>query len=117
MRQNVFTLFASTTLTGTTVVKSAQTPLDQAWGFCVQSQATTVLPAGSYLIQGSCAPKDFIGTIPDVQWFNIGTAITVSAAGSVGTNIPDIGYQWMRVVFTPASGTGIISFVVSIKGV
>lgn len=91
--------------------------LNQIYGYCVQATVTGGTPAGSYQIQGSCDA----GQLPDgsdvTNWFNVGSSVTISAAGTVGTNVDGAHYRWLRVVFTQNSGVGTLTVKVSFKGV
>lgn len=46
-----------------------------------------------------------------------GSATSISAAGDVAWNLSNIGYRYLRVVYTRTSGTGSLSVTVSGKGV
>lgn len=71
----------------------------------------TGTPAGNFKIQGSCdagqpsAQAESQRLIGVSNWSDVSSATTVSAAGSLIINLPDPGYQWLRVVWT-ATGAG-----------
>ena len=70
--------------------------------------------AGSLQLQYSCDPVSGVNITPSgitgvTNWSNFGTAVTVSGAATqsiVFSSIPfsDIGYAWIRAVYTDTSG-------------
>lgn len=72
------------------------------------SAVWTGSPVGSLVLQAS---------IDQSQWNTIGGSTqSVSGAGSVLYNIEDMGFPYMRAVYTKTSGTGSLTIKVNLKG-
>lgn len=119
MRSTSTIVLLNSTLAGTTVVYSDGIKVNQDIVACVQADVAGSLFAGNYQIQGSneIGLSNDINGSSIVNWFNVGSPLTISAAGSAGVQVADIGYQWLRVKFTPNSGTGKVTFSISYKGI
>lgn len=75
----------------------------------------TGTPAGNFKLQGSCDKGNFNAQARSStsqqagvsNWSDIASpaAVTVSAAGNQLFNLSDVGYHWVRVVWT-ATGAG-----------
>jgi hypothetical protein len=82
-------------------------------------------PGGNFKLQMSNdegnvnAPREDDRDFKIVNWTDIAdSAFTVSAAGDVAWNYRDCGYRWVRVVWTPTSGSGTITSIrFNVKGV
>jgi hypothetical protein len=76
----------------------------------------TGTPAGNFKIQGSCdrgqpnASSESQQAVGVTNWSDVSSATTISAAGSLIINLPDPGYQWIRVAWT-ATGAGTTPFL------
>ena len=88
----------------------------------------TGTPTGTFKLQCSndpAPPQSFNNTVTNVRpvnWTDISTSPqTVSSAGSGNWNVYNIGYNWVRLVYTDASGgtsTAVLTSAVSnVKGV
>ena len=89
----------------------------------------TGTPNGSFKLQAGADPVfnavssgNYTGINLPTHWTDVAdSTFVVSAAGDVMWNVAEIGYNWVRVVFTDASGglsTAVISSaVVNGKGV
>lgn len=103
----------------------------QAWNvLCYSIQVVfTGTPTGTFKLQASCDPSaqavstgNYTSAVTaPVHWSDIAnTSTMVSSAGNVFWNMEDIGYNWIRVVYTDGSSgmsTAIItSAVFSAKG-
>ena len=64
-------------------------------------------------------PKEVLQTAKITNWTDIvDSPLAVSAAGNVAWNFQNAGFEWVRVVYTPTSGTGTItSAKAKVKGV
>lgn len=72
-------------------------------------------PAGTLKLQGSCDPCE-VGEVP-THWTDItGASTVVAAADSWIFNLTAPGFRWLRVVWTPSSGTGALTLNVQTKG-
>jgi hypothetical protein len=75
----------------------------------------TGAPVGILKIQISCdiGNPNASGPYMDdniVNWIDLpGASSSISGAGQVLLSLVDAGYSWVRVVYTPTSGTGNIS--------
>jgi len=91
-------------------INSSPLNLIRTINFAIQIVFTGT-PTGSFQLQASCDPgaasaATFQQTTVNnpVNWTNIGSSTSVNAAGSVIWNIVDVGYNWVRVVYTDSSG-------------
>jgi hypothetical protein len=99
-----------------TTLTSAPGLLMNMFGYCIQAVFTGA-PVGSLQLQGSNdpGPNASYTTLP-TNWANVGTATAISAAGVYIINMPDIYYNWVRVIYTPTSGTGTLTLLFNAKG-
>ncbi len=121
MRTASIVLWNNQALAAMGSVDSNPIRLDQIFGYAVQVSwvGTSV---GTFTLQGSCDE----GTVyPDGSTSGINNWTTLagysaSAAGVDGSalfNAAEINYQWVRLVYTAASGTAVADATISIKGV
>lgn len=78
-------------------------------------------PNGTMKLQCSNDVAEFLkqpGTQPaPVNWTDItGSSIAVSAAGDIMYNLTSMGYDYLRVVYTASSGTGVLKIRMVGKG-
>jgi hypothetical protein len=71
-------------------------------------------PAGTFKLQASNDPGRINSTtssnqVPITNWTDLSISTTISAAGTVLLRDSNCGYNWVRVVWTPSSGTGSIT--------
>lgn len=102
---NIPNIIAPSTVLNTTV-NSAPVPLYQTWFYAVQVVFTGV-PTGSFSLQGSCdpIPQARVEEITPTNWSTIVNSTTaVTAPGNLMWNISEIGYNYVRVVYTDTSG-------------
>lgn len=75
----------------------------------------TGAPAGTMKLQIS---NDMVSVAPNgqspeanvINWTDYtGSSVAVSAAGNFVWNALDVGYRWVRMVYTPSSGTGVLN--------
>lgn len=53
-----------------------------------------------------------------VIWSDVSnSALNISGAGDVLYNLSEIGYLYIRIVYTKASGTGVLNIIANGKGV
>ena len=115
MRTKSQVILNKTTLAGTTPVTSTIIPMDAVYSYCLQAIAAGSVIAGSYQLYASCIQGDVDGA-EITDWAKVDSAVTLTTAGSTIINKDGIAYRWFKVVFTPASGTGTLTLVLSTKG-
>lgn len=94
--------------------------LAHAGGYSIQVVITGTA-AGVLKLQGSDDPvpdSDFrVRTYPVVNWTDIDdSSEPVTGAGTVVYNVRGVFYNWVRVVYTAASGTGTMTIRINTKG-
>lgn len=99
--------------------------LERIYGYSIQAVYTGTIN-GSFKLQGSADPTgDFASpanatNIP-TNWSDIaGTTNAVTTSGNYLWNMYDVGYNWVRVVFTDNGGgtsTGTVAMRINAKGV
>lgn len=53
----------------------------------------------------------------DTDWVDIASAtVNITTAGNYGFTVADVGFKWVRPVYTQASGTGTLQVWSNIKG-
>lgn len=110
-------------MTGTTVVNSNPIRLDQIYGFAVQA-VWTGTPTGTFKLQASCdTPPNQSqvangGPDPITHWDDIANSSYAvgGSAGSYTWNFNGSFYNYMRLVYTNASGTGTVTANLCVKG-
>ena len=101
--------FASLPLTMNTTINSQAMQTWDVFTFAIQVVFTGT-PTGSFKLQCSCDNISQKGgaTLPlyaPVNWTDIaGSPQSVTSGGSVVWNVSDIGYNYVRVVYTDTSG-------------
>lgn len=105
--------------TGTTTAAMFLVNLPAAFSF---QTVLTGAPVGTLKLQMS----NDVGTITSaadhtglgvVNWTDItGSSFAVAAAGNWGWDYTVPGFRWVRLVYTPTSGTGTISVTFQAKG-
>lgn len=92
-------------------------PIDATNLFAASAQVVaTGTCAGTLKLQFSNDDSQSIAGNP-VNWINISSAqVAISAGATTGIAKIDLSYQYIRAVFTPISGSGTITAVVSAKG-
>lgn len=125
MKANVITLTISAggVMTGTTVITSNPVRLDQIYGYAIQA-VYTGSPVGTLKLQASsdspARQTQVSNGGPDVvtNWTDItDSSEAVSGAGSFMWNVTGCFYNYVRLVYTNASGTGVLTAKLSEKGV
>ena len=103
-----------------TVTSSAIT-LENIFGYAIQV-VFTGSPVGSLKLQASCDQgsnpinASAIGA-GITNWNDIaGTTVAISSAGLTLYNMDAQYYKWVRIVYTPDSGTGTVSARINSKG-
>ena len=95
-------------------------PLDVRWMVLGSIQAViSGSPTGTLKLQMSILSPAMNGHPATVgqTWTDVASSsISVSGAGSDAWNITDIGYPWLQVVYTMASGTGSLNLYAWVKG-
>jgi hypothetical protein len=89
-----------------TTINSAPVPLYQTFAYAIQVVFTGT-PTGTFSLQGSCdpIPQARVEEIVPTNWSTIiNSSISVSAAGNLMWNVAEIGYNYVRVVYTDTSG-------------
>lgn len=97
---------------------SAAFSVNQVFGYSAQF-VFTGSPVGTLKIQysddpGSLAPGDAMNV---TNWTDVdNSSESVTMSGTAGYNVYDVGYNWIRFVYTASSGSGTISGRVNMKG-
>jgi hypothetical protein len=107
------------TLSGTvmnTTITSQPQELTQMFGYSIQVVFTGT-PTGTFKLQASSDPQGNLpGAAGPTHWSDItGSPYAVSAAGNYMWNVFDVMYNYVRLVYTDASGgasTAVITFAV-----
>lgn len=100
-------------------ITSEAVPLNQIYTFAIQA-VYTATPTGTLKLQASCDP--YINTMPTAElptnWTDIAnSSISITAAGNYMWNVSDIGYNWVRLVYTDGSGgTSTAALTVTFNG-
>ncbi len=123
MKTNTITLLTDVSMTGTTTITSDPLPLDQIFGFAVQASWTGT-PEGVFSLQASSqspmgSQVGSGGPDPITLWDTIAgsAASAVGSSGSFMWNVNTAFYRYVRLVYTNTTGTGLLSAIVSVKGV
>lgn len=103
-----------------TSFNSTQGLLASVFGYDIQAVITGTV-TGTMKLQGSCDPvpdANFkVATFPVINWTDIASSsASVTGAGIVNYNVAESFYNWVRVVYTAASGTGTITVTLNTKG-
>lgn len=94
-------------------ITSSAILIDQLYGFSVQSVYTGT-PVGDLIFQVSNDDVPLASQV--VNWNNIATAVSISAAGSNLQNFIGTNYKWLRVFYDRTSGTGTLTVTLCGKG-
>lgn len=96
-------------------VTSETVLIDQIYGYAVQAYFTGS-PSGVMHLEGSCDNAQQIANV--TAWTTIDeSSTTVSSSGaSVFYNATAQNYKYFRVVYTPYSGTGLVTVFYNGKG-
>lgn len=73
----------------------------------------TGTPDGILKVEASCDMTNYGGQV--INWTEIGSA-TLSTAGSKIFNCRSIYYKWIRIVYTPSIGSGVLTVNYTVKG-
>lgn len=95
-----------TSVTMNASFNSAALQLYQMYGFSIQA-VWTGTPNGTFKLQCSSDPVTQINTPPvaPTNWSDVATSSqAVSAAGDYTWNVFEVMYNWVRLVYTDASG-------------
>ncbi len=116
MRVNNDILFDKTTMGGTTKVISKVISLEHIYTYALQWVTAGSAAAGSFQVYGSCdmginAQGDGV-----TNWAAINSAVTLSTIGTAIINQDAVGWKWLKVEYTPASGTGTLTLMINTKG-
>lgn len=85
-----------------TNINSQPLNLNQMFGYSIQAVYTGT-PTGTFKLQ--CSVDANSGNINPVNWTDIAnTPFVVASAGSFTWNVYDVMYNWVRLVYTDASG-------------
>lgn len=104
-------------MTGTNVVNGDAFNVDNLLHAAIQAiWSAGATPVGTLKLQGSCdAPVSGKGT--DVtNWSDLG--VTASVSGNTGSAIlqaANMGFKWLRLVYTNTSGTGTLNAFANAK--
>lgn len=119
---NIPNIIAANTVMNTTI-NSTPVPLYQTWGYAVQVVFTGT-PTGTFKLQASCdpIPQARVEVQTPINWTDIAnSSYAVTAAGNYMWNVFDVGYNYVRVVYTDTSSgasTAIITVsTANIKGI
>lgn len=118
MRVNTDTFLPSTSAAAS--VTSLAYPLTQVALMCVSAQFTGGTLSGAAKLQVSNEPttQSDPSYQPDGATFAdyTGSSQTVSGTGPLIWDVADVGFNWVRIVYTAASGTGTIVGKITTKG-
>lgn len=122
MRSTPIPIWTNVTLPASGTLLSPQPQLlDQVFIYCIQIEWTGT-PVGTFKLQGSC-DKGYLepsGVVTGVtNWTDL-TGFSQAAGGGVGTVQfveSQVGYRWVRIVYTAGSSTGTVNATISIKGI
>lgn len=103
-----------------TSLTSSAVNLDFYFLYAIQAVFTGA-PVGTVKLQASLdyVPAGFPQITPAFSgnWTDVANSSTaISAAGTVIWNAEDVGYNWVRLVYTKTSGTGALSARINCKG-
>lgn len=126
MKSNVVLLLTNSAMTGTTVVTSSPIRLDQIYGFAVQAfWVGSPNVTGTFKLQASCDSPPTHSQVsnggPDAvtNWDDITNSphtITTDTGGTYTWNFNGAFYNYVRLVYTNASGSGSLSAEICLKG-
>lgn len=85
-------------------VTSAGVDMNQINAGAVQAIFTGA-PVGTIKLQISCDPVTLVTSVTNWADYS-GSSQSVSGAGTFIWNFFNAGYQWLQLVYTPASGSG-----------
>ena len=96
-----------------TTVTSENYDLSMQYGYSVMLTVAGAAISGSVQVQCSNdIPLNGVVT----NWVNVGSAVTLTVAGSQFIEKDAAYYRWLRVVYTTAAGTGTLSATICAKG-
>lgn len=104
---------------GATSFNSTGYPLGHVVLFYIQAVITGTL-AGTAKLQTSGEP--ILTGDPNAQpastsWVDYtGSSQTIASAGVAAWNVADVGFNWVRIVYTASSGTGTITGTIDTTG-
>ena len=116
---NVQNIIPASTVMNTTL-NSQALQLENMFGYAIQIVFTGT-PTGTFKLQSSCDPvtkanqvfgANGLVTYTPTNWTDIAnSSFTVAAAGNVEWNVTDVGYNYVRVVYTDGSSGGSTAIV------
>lgn len=99
---------------------SSPVPVDQIYTLAAQYVFSANTSAGTIKLQGSCdaykQPLPISSQLP-VTWADVPSvtaSVTAGAPGILSLNV--VPYNWVRIVWTPSAGTGILTVNMVVKG-
>ena len=108
--RNVNERFASQSVSGTTPITFAKIDAQQLITISFQAVFTDLAVGGTLKIQMSndpCAYGNTAGVFTPTNWTDIPNATATVTAGLGGiVSLQQVGYRWMRAIFTPSAGAG-----------
>lgn len=96
----------------TTVTSDAY---DISMMYCYSVMLTVAGAAISGTVQVQCSNDTPLNGVV-TNWVNVGSAVTLTVAGSQFVEKDAASYRWLRVVYTTAAGTGTLSATICAKG-
>lgn len=116
MRTNNKIILDGTTMGGTTAVDSSIISLESVYCYSIQIVAAGATASGSVQMKVSNDQGvDELGT-GVTHWALLDSATSVSALGTTMVNKDGVGYRWLKVTYTPASGSGTLTLTINTKG-
>ena len=116
---NVQNIIPASTVMNTTL-NSQALQLENMFGYAIQIVFTGT-PTGTFKLQSSCDPVTKANKVfgangavvyTPTNWTDIAnSSFTVAAAGNVEWNVTDVGYNYVRVVYTDGSSGGSTAIV------
>jgi len=94
--------------------------LNQVWGYSIQA-IFTGSPVGTMTLQGSSDPAPdanySAANYAVVNWTTIANSSqSVTGSGTVAYDVVKTGYNWVRAIYTPVSGSGTVTIQFVTKG-
>jgi hypothetical protein len=105
-------VLSSQATTGTTAYTSSALKIEGCLGYCGVITTTGTL-TGTAKIQGSIDGTTFVDLANSGSTANV----AISGAASYVFNVADAFYNYVRVVYTNATNTGVITVTLNAKGV
>lgn len=121
MRQSNVQILTNADMSST--VTSIGTNLISIYAYSIQAVWTGgTAPNGTFSLQGSNDPGDNgsgQGVSQPTNWTNIiGSSQSISGTpGNILFDVVECSYRWVRLIYTPVSGSGTLTATINTKGI